>query len=404
MEDALSPHAQRLANQQSGIQDNSDEVNGEIQVWEPDGISLIGGKREPAYQDFDKFVLEGKPRARFGGVLEGTVKSYSEKNQCGFIANDKCREAFGRDVFVQRIEFEKSQARVGALVTFQLQFDNERRPQARNMTIHPDDEDYKGPPAHNLGNVGRAPFGNQQGRSSQGMQIPVNPLPNLETIGGPSPGWRPGNSNNLRGEGRAMPYGNREAGLNGHGEGRVMQYGQYPGPSPTAGPHHIPSSPLQRPIYEDFGGTIPQPKEMVQWRSFRGELGYEMHQPPGQAQSAGVAMPMIQNGNQYQGNPLEALVEMNKPQQLFGGRLEGVIKSYSKEKGCGFVSCQQIRTLWGRDAFLQQREFDNSSAQVGDQVCFQVQLDNEGRPQVRNMQITVSAQEGSGSDARWRGP
>eukprot|EP00927_Polykrikos_kofoidii_P083249 TRINITY_DN8486_c0_g1_i1.p1 TRINITY_DN8486_c0_g1~~TRINITY_DN8486_c0_g1_i1.p1 ORF type:complete len:551 (+),score=124.15 TRINITY_DN8486_c0_g1_i1:124-1776(+) len=69
------------------------------------------------------------------------------------------------------------------------------------------------------------------------------------------------------------------------------------------------------------------------------------------------------------------------------GRFYGTVKSYNPEKGFGFVACSQTLPIFNRDIFVHRREMERSQAPVSVAVSFFVELNGEGHPQARNMQL-----------------
>merc|ERR1719159_1328191 len=73
-----------------------------------------------------------------------------------------------------------------------------------------------------------------------------------------------------------------------------------------------------------------------------------------------------------------------KPKEELLGRFRGVIKSYSQDRGFGFVACPELSNQgMAGDVYLHHSHIGN--CQVGQEVSFDVFLLN-GRPQCRNLE------------------
>mmetsp|Transcript_127955 Transcript_127955/g.220675 ORF Transcript_127955/g.220675 Transcript_127955/m.220675 type:complete len:490 (+) Transcript_127955:126-1595(+) len=75
------------------------------------------------------------------------------------------------------------------------------------------------------------------------------------------------------------------------------------------------------------------------------------------------------------------------------GRMYGVVKSYNPEKGFGFIACAHTYQMFQRDVFLLHKEKERCRAQVGSMVSFNVELNKDGHPQARNLEV-VSTDQG----------
>lgn len=60
-------------------------------------------------------------------------------------------------------------------------------------------------------------------------------------------------------------------------------------------------------------------------------------------------------------------------------RSRGVIKSFSHEKGFGFISCEELQQVFGNDVFVHGKQIGNFSP--GTAVTFAVVLNKDNRPQ-----------------------
>mmetsp|Transcript_5059 Transcript_5059/g.12133 ORF Transcript_5059/g.12133 Transcript_5059/m.12133 type:complete len:192 (+) Transcript_5059:53-628(+) len=68
---------------------------------------------------------------------------------------------------------------------------------------------------------------------------------------------------------------------------------------------------------------------------------------------------------------------------------EGILKSLSSRNGYGFVSCDEIHRVYGRDVHLPE-EHVPKTVKVGDKLTFTVSLSSKGHPQVQSVSATVA--------------
>jgi cold shock CspA family protein len=72
---------------------------------------------------------------------------------------------------------------------------------------------------------------------------------------------------------------------------------------------------------------------------------------------------------------------------LAGKSYSGVIKSFNSEKGWGFVAGDEIQEVFGKDIFINKRELQGVIPDVGEEVNFTVEVDNDGQAQAKNVSI-----------------
>lgn len=76
------------------------------------------------------------------------------------------------------------------------------------------------------------------------------------------------------------------------------------------------------------------------------------------------------------------------------GRYVGVITNFNAEKRYGFIQCEEVTQLYGKDTFLSDQEI--GQCDVGSQISFRVVVNNKGQPQARECQPM-----GGGASAQW---
>lgn len=60
----------------------------------------------------------------------------------------------------------------------------------------------------------------------------------------------------------------------------------------------------------------------------------------------------------------------------------GVIRTYNANIGYGFINCQELRELYDHDVFLHKSQYERiPDLQIGEKVCFRVQMNMRGQPQ-----------------------
>jgi len=76
---------------------------------------------------------------------------------------------------------------------------------------------------------------------------------------------------------------------------------------------------------------------------------------------------------------IPSTAKLKDPNQSF----LGLVKSYSFDKGFGFIACEETFPIYGLDIFLHRNQADGID--VGDTVRFNVEVNNKGQPQARNV-------------------
>jgi len=85
--------------------------------------------------------------------------------------------------------------------------------------------------------------------------------------------------------------------------------------------------------------------------------------------------------------------QVNKAQQPFHNQiLEGKVKSYNEQKGFGFIECDLVFRQFKRDVFLHKKQAVGLKA--GDFINFEVELNEKGNPQARNVNKVLPVMHG----------
>ena len=63
------------------------------------------------------------------------------------------------------------------------------------------------------------------------------------------------------------------------------------------------------------------------------------------------------------------------------GRATGTLKSFDAKTGYGFVSCEELLEIFGRDVFIHKSVYIGG-AEVGSDIEFDWKLNDHGQPQV----------------------
>jgi len=67
-------------------------------------------------------------------------------------------------------------------------------------------------------------------------------------------------------------------------------------------------------------------------------------------------------------------------------RYHGKVKTFNAQKGFGFIECDETMALYARDVFLHQRQAMEAGVKEGMACHFEVDINNKGQPQARNVQ------------------
>lgn len=65
----------------------------------------------------------------------------------------------------------------------------------------------------------------------------------------------------------------------------------------------------------------------------------------------------------------------------------GKIRSFNQQKGFGFIDCQDTLRMFGRDVFVHRNQIAESGLHIGQDVLFEVELNESGQPQARRLQL-----------------
>jgi len=78
------------------------------------------------------------------------------------------------------------------------------------------------------------------------------------------------------------------------------------------------------------------------------------------------------------------------PEFALPKRYNGRVKTFNFQKGFGFIECEETMALYARDVFLHQRQAIESGLKQGMACQFEVEVNNKGQPQARNVQAASS--------------
>eukprot|EP00446_Apocalathium_sp_SHHI-4_P004295 CAMPEP_0177191234 /NCGR_PEP_ID=MMETSP0367-20130122/21245_1 /TAXON_ID=447022 ORGANISM="Scrippsiella hangoei-like, Strain SHHI-4" /NCGR_SAMPLE_ID=MMETSP0367 /ASSEMBLY_ACC=CAM_ASM_000362 /LENGTH=254 /DNA_ID=CAMNT_0018638929 /DNA_START=62 /DNA_END=826 /DNA_ORIENTATION=+ len=81
-----------------------------------------------------------------------------------------------------------------------------------------------------------------------------------------------------------------------------------------------------------------------------------------------------------------AAVSAAAPSTTLSLWFKGIMRSYSTEKGFGFIVCEEATTMFGQDVFLHKRQVKDGGLRNGDTVTFVVELKENGQPQARDVE------------------
>jgi cold shock CspA family protein len=243
----------------------------------------------------------------------GSIKSYNQQSNFGFITCPELHEIYGRDVFAHGKQLRNLS--VGTKVNFAIVFNKDGHPQAFDITD--DFADVKG-----------------KGKGEKEQSASGKDFKGGKGMWGMSPGMNGGGGKAMVGWGMvpAYPYGMGGCPMYGMGWGMPDDGGMMMAGKGILGPK---------------GGC-----------SFKGST---KGTPSAAPKGASRAEP---KGGKS-GRPLR---EGHPDVKETIGQFVGNIKSFSEKNGYGFIECQDVRDLGYQDVFLHHAQLDNFK--IGDQVLF----------------------------------
>mmetsp|Transcript_35292 Transcript_35292/g.75191 ORF Transcript_35292/g.75191 Transcript_35292/m.75191 type:complete len:634 (-) Transcript_35292:312-2213(-) len=86
-----------------------------------------------------------------------------------------------------------------------------------------------------------------------------------------------------------------------------------------------------------------------------------------------------------------APVPSSSSSSLYRPRYTGRVKSFSEQKGFGFIDCSETLAKFGRDVFVHKNQiWEAPLVYLGSEVTFEVDLNENGQPQARKLQPVLS--------------
>jgi len=268
----------------------------------------------------------GAGRGGIAGNYVGIVKSYNQVKGWGMITCDATNRQYGKDMFFMKRDVPGGNVIAGHTVRFSVVMD------------------YNGPVAKDIQFLGAQ-------YSNASIPMPMqSPMPHF-------------------------------------GMGPYMSMGM--GPMMTSSPFRFQKMP---PIDQTFYGVI---------RSFNEEKGWGHISCDAAARAYGKDVFLLRtqlNGQTVQPGALVSFkVTMGHkgphacaisllPSGSFGvdgaggAAFSGVVKSFSAERGWGFISGDDIHATFGKDIFLPKRELGGHVPTLGEEVKFHVEIDKDGQP------------------------
>eukprot|EP00397_Hematodinium_sp_SG-2012_P034076 GEMP01036499.1.p1 GENE.GEMP01036499.1~~GEMP01036499.1.p1 ORF type:complete len:506 (-),score=127.02 GEMP01036499.1:436-1953(-) len=95
----------------------------------------------------------------------------------------------------------------------------------------------------------------------------------------------------------------------------------------------------------------------------------------------------IERGGLLEGKEVDFVLRRNERNQPTGkvvpanGIFCGVLKTYSEEKGFGFIACDEAKRLFDMDVWVHGKEVTACGADVGTEMQFYIQLNSKNQPQ-----------------------
>eukprot|EP00930_Biecheleria_cincta_P053555 TRINITY_DN3910_c0_g2_i1.p1 TRINITY_DN3910_c0_g2~~TRINITY_DN3910_c0_g2_i1.p1 ORF type:complete len:999 (-),score=199.68 TRINITY_DN3910_c0_g2_i1:81-3077(-) len=339
---------------------------------------------------------EGRPQARNlesdsvsshgqNSTLLGSILKFSKKKGFGFIKCSEVYKAFGKDAYLS--EQEAQDFAVGDSVYFELVVSKDGNPQARNLESAESGSTASAPTTHGhhsrmFGSILK--FDDQKGFGfikcpEVHKEFGKDAFLSHQELGD----FAVGDSVyfdlvlNKDGNPQARNLESVEDAGTGHNRratGRIMQFDAQKGFGFIKCPE----------VHKEFGKDV-----------------YLSHQELSDfAVGDFVDFDVVLNKD---GNPQARNLESAEsadsvdvpPDPCEASRLTGSILQFDAHKGFGFITCSETFTEFGKDVYLSQAEMSDFA--VGDLVDFDLVVTKEGNPQARNLEISDSTHEVSGS-------
>jgi len=297
-------------------------------------------------------------------VLEGTLKSYSERNGFGFIECQATKLQYGCDVFVHRSEGQRMN--VGSRVTFKVHLNKRGQPQANNVEILGQ---------HNSPDVGSPSHTGTVDQNSAGSSGLAGPFLGRVKSNNPQQGYGFITCDETHVLYNADVYLNRV-------EGHDLQPGQEVYFQVQVNPQGKPQA---------AGVSVVSRKRSYESLSM--------------GQQVPVMLPTVPTGGEtnWQSTSwtLEGLQQAQAQWQSGfwqqNGLFSGTVKNFNHEQGYGFIQCDETFPLFLSDVFLHQNEADG--LQVGSQVSFRIHFNGNGQPQANSVSAVGGVAKRARTDA-----
>lgn len=77
---------------------------------------------------------------------------------------------------------------------------------------------------------------------------------------------------------------------------------------------------------------------------------------------------------------------------------QGVVRKFDEEVGRGFITCSEVKKMYGEDVYVHKSVLEPCGAEVGDSVAFKVHVSHDGKPQAKGPMRLVKKSQGESSD------
>jgi cold shock CspA family protein len=300
-----------------------------------------------------------------GEMFTGMVKSYSDANGWGFIQCPKTQEMYGKDIMLLRGDLPGGTVMPGAQVSFTVA-QGKKGPIANNVQIHS---------AGNFGGCGGCGGKMNMGWKMQGAMPGGNMI-----VGQP---YKPAGTMMQFGGGAAMGGKGMGGGMPGMGMGGMSMMPPMGAVKATGG-------------NEFYCGIVKNFDQEKGWGHIQGQALQNLFGKDVFVSTKSLDGQIVEHGSQVlfqvqagQKGPMAKSVKVLPPGSFSadgfqGATYNGVIKHFQQDKGWGFITCEDVTNLFGKDLFLHKREVPQSLGRLpvaGEQVQFTVNVNSSGRPE-----------------------
>lgn len=310
------------------------------------------------------------------GSYVGEVKSFNPQSGWGHITCAQTEQMYGKDMFFMKSALPGGHVQKGATVQFSV-IQGQKGPEAQNMVVLGLGSGCMSMP---MGTAGCKGWGASQTFHGHGPGMIVPPASHM----GKAPAPMAAGMNAYMG--KAAFGAGAAGGCGGCGNPHSVYFGMVKSFREDKGWGHI-SCPQTEAIYG---------KDMFVMRSALNGNTISDGDNVQFSVTLGLKGPEATN--------VRVMGQIDE-QQLYTGS----VKMFNQEKGWGFITCEETKSMFGKDIFMHKKELANHVPAEGESVQFQVQMSPEGRPEGVGLNFgaaagpVVGAVAGCGGYVAWKG-